>query len=76
MAVDINNATAEELSAGAGIDMELAQHIIDYRDEAGGFTSLDEIAEIPGCDEMLVMHLREAGVNLGAATEAEGTSDL
>lgn len=74
MAVDINNATAEELSAGATIDLELAQRIIDYRDEAGGFTSLDELADIPGCDEMMVMHLRDAGVNLGAAAETEGTS--
>lgn len=76
MAVDINNASAEELAESTGIDLELAQRIIEYRDETGGFNTLDEVADVPGCDEELVMRLRDAGVNLGAAAEAEGSSDL
>jgi competence protein ComEA len=76
MALDINNASAAELAEVEGVGPALAQRIIDYRDEIGGFASLDEVADIPGCDEELVMRLREAGVNLGAAAETEGSSDF
>jgi DNA uptake protein ComE-like DNA-binding protein len=73
MAVDINYTSAEDLSAATGIELGLAKSIIEYRDERGSFTSLDTVAGLPGCDEMLVMRMRGAGVNLGAS-EAQGSS--
>lgn len=75
MALDINYATAEELAAATGLNIEVAQTILDYRDERGGFNSLDEIEKIPGCDEQTTMRLRDSGVNLGAAVEAEGSGE-
>ncbi len=75
MALDINSASVEELAALPGVGMDLAETIIEYRDERGGFTALEEIEEISGLDEQTTMRLREAGVNLGSAVETEGSSD-
>jgi len=77
MAIDINNATAEELIELDGINAELAEVIIAHREENGPFSSLDELADIPGCDEQLVMRLRAAGANVGASTtDMRGQADL
>ncbi len=75
MALDINNASVEEIAALPGVGMELAETIVEFRDERGGFSSLDELRDIPRCDEQMVMRLREAGVNLGAAIETEGSAE-
>lgn len=74
MAIDINYASAEEIAELGGISHELAEQIVAYRDESGGFTSLEELAEIPGCDEQLVLRLREAGANVGAAADIDGAA--
>ncbi len=75
MALDINYATAEELAALTSLSVEQAQAIIDYRDEQGGFTALEEVENIPGFDELTTMRLRDSGITLGAALEAEGSSE-
>ncbi len=76
MALDINNASVEELAALPGVGMDLAELIIEYRDERGGFTALEEIEDVPGCNEQTTMRLREAGVNLGSAIETGGNGDI
>ncbi|MFD9908286.1 helix-hairpin-helix domain-containing protein [Streptomyces sp. NPDC059063] len=46
--VALNTATAEQLDTLPGVGPVLAQHIIDYRTEHGGFRSVDELREVTG----------------------------
>ena len=48
LTVNINTATAEELSSLDGIGEILAQRILDYREEHGDFTSPEEIMQVSG----------------------------
>lgn len=46
--LNINTATAEQLDALYGIGPVLAQRIIQYRQENGPFTSVEELLEVKG----------------------------
>jgi len=46
--IGLNTATAEQLDTLPGVGPVLAQHIIDYRTEHGGFRSVDELREVNG----------------------------
>ncbi|MGW6059986.1 helix-hairpin-helix domain-containing protein [Streptomyces sp. NPDC055189] len=46
--IGLNTATAEQLDELPGVGPVLAQHIIDYRTEHGGFRSVDELREVNG----------------------------
>ncbi|MGW7363340.1 helix-hairpin-helix domain-containing protein [Streptomyces sp. NPDC054841] len=46
--VSLNSATAEQLDTLPGVGPVLAQHIVDYRTEHGGFRSVDELREVTG----------------------------
>jgi competence protein ComEA len=50
-AVDLNSATVEELQRLDGIGPALAQAIVDYREQNGPFTALEQLLEIPGIGE-------------------------
>ncbi len=78
MAIDINEASVEDLSWIVGITPAAAEAIIEYRDEQGGFTSLTEVANVYGCTMRTVDTLDEAGVSVGAAPsldDAEGSHE-
>lgn len=49
--ININTATAEELTALPGIGMVLAQRIVDYRTEHGSFRSKDDLSQVAGIGE-------------------------
>ena len=49
--LDLNTATAEELATLPGIGPELAGRIVAYREEQGGFGSIEEIMEVSGIGE-------------------------
>lgn len=49
--VDINTATAEVLEQIPGVGPVLAQRIIAYRDQNGGFTSIEQLTEVSGIGE-------------------------
>ena len=46
--VPLNGATAEELAAVPGFTPELAQAVVDYRDQYGPMTSLSELVSVLG----------------------------
>lgn len=49
--IPINTATKEQLMTVKGIGETYAQRIIDYREQIGGFTSLEQLMDIKGIGE-------------------------
>ena len=58
--VNLNTATLEQLDALDGIGPATAQSILDFREEQGGFGSVEELGQIPGIGEKRLATLREA----------------
>jgi len=56
--VNINTATAEELAQVPMITPELAQAIVAYREEVGGFQLIEELILIEGFDRELFRRVR------------------
>src|SRR5919108_4108546 len=57
--LNLNTATLEQLDALSGIGPLTAQKILDFREERGGFGSVEELGEIPGIGEVRLASLRE-----------------
>lgn len=46
--VNLNTATKEELMTLPGIGQTYAEHIVDYREKYGSFSSVDQLLNVPG----------------------------
>jgi competence protein ComEA len=57
--LNLNTATLEQLDQLQGIGPSTAQQIIGYREEHGGFRSVDELDQVPGIGEVRLASLRE-----------------
>ena len=57
--LNVNTATLEQLDELDGIGPATAQSIIDYREEHGGFGSVEELGEVPGIGDVRLASLRE-----------------
>ncbi|MFD7705883.1 helix-hairpin-helix domain-containing protein [Streptomyces sp. NPDC059785] len=57
--VSLNSATPEQLDTLPGVGPVLAQHIIDYRTQQGGFRSVDELREVNGIGDRRFADLRD-----------------
>jgi competence protein ComEA len=56
--IDINAASAVELTDLPGIGPALARRIIDYREEHGPFASVDDLLHISGIGERILERLK------------------
>ena len=56
----LGSATVEQLDEIDGIGPTLAERIVEYRTENGGFGSLDELQDVEGIGEKRLETLREA----------------
>lgn len=56
--LDINRASYEELCGLSGIGDMLAQGIIDYREENGGFNNIEEIMNVYGIGENIFENIK------------------
>jgi competence protein ComEA len=57
--LNLNTATLEQLDTLAGVGPATAQKILDFRDEHGGFGSVDELAQVPGIGDKRLASLRD-----------------
>lgn len=57
--LDINAATANELCELYGIGEKLSVRIIDYREENGGFSAIEELSLVPGIGDALLEKLKD-----------------
>ncbi|MDQ1045510.1 competence protein ComEA [Streptomyces sp. V4I2] len=56
--VSLNTATVDQLDTLPGVGPVLAQHIVDYRSQHGGFRSVDELREVNGIGDRRFADLR------------------
>ncbi|MBM3254705.1 MAG: ComEA family DNA-binding protein [Candidatus Omnitrophica bacterium] len=57
--ININQADKEALLGLPGIGEKLAQRILDYRKESGGFNALEDLKNIKGITEYRYQKLKE-----------------
>jgi competence ComEA-like helix-hairpin-helix protein len=58
--IDLNTASREDFLGIEGIGPSLADRIIEFRDERGGLSSVDELRELSGISESTLEELRAA----------------
>ena len=57
--VNLNTATPEQLDTLAGVGPATAAKILAYREQHGGFGSVEELGDVPGIGERRLEALRE-----------------
>jgi competence protein ComEA len=57
--VNLNTATLEQLDELPGVGPATAQKIVDYRQEHGGFGSVEELGQVPGIGDVRLASLRD-----------------
>lgn len=56
--IDLNAASADELTHLLGVTPAVAERIIEYRARQGGFSSIDELATVDGVDHAAIDRAR------------------
>ena len=56
--VNINTGTIEELAQVPLISSELAEAIVEYREEAGEFQVIEELLQVDGFDRKLLRRVK------------------
>ena len=68
--VNINTASAQQLTELPGIGEKLATRIVEYRQKSGGFKSVQELMNVQGVGEKNLAKL-QAHVTVGEAAPAK-----
>ncbi|MCY4659653.1 MAG: helix-hairpin-helix domain-containing protein [Acidobacteria bacterium] len=66
--VDLNRGTLAELDTLPGVGPRTAQRIVEYREENGGFTRLEELMNVRGIGERTFLRLKPL-VTVGSPDE-------
>jgi len=56
--IDINRASAEELTAIPGVGMTIAQRIVDFREKNGPFRRVEDLLKVKGIGEKSLEKIR------------------
>jgi len=56
--VNLNTATAAQLEALPGVGPALAQRIVEYRQQSGGFKKIEELMNVRGIGETSFLKLK------------------
>ncbi len=59
--IDLNKADAETLQYIPGIGPSKSTKIVEYRDQIGGFKTVEDLLAIPGVGEKLLMEIKKYG---------------
>ena len=59
--INLNTADAETIQYIPGIGLSKAEKIVEIRDKAGKFASMDEVDAVPGIGERTMMDIRKYG---------------
>jgi competence protein ComEA len=57
--ININTATVDQLDSLPGIGPAIAQRIIDYRENMGGFKAADQITEVSGIGDATLAKIKD-----------------
>ena len=57
--VNLNTATIDELDALAGVGPATAQKIVDFREANGGFSSVEQLLDVPGIGDAKFAALKD-----------------
>jgi competence protein ComEA len=57
--LNLNTATLEQLDTLSGIGPATAQKILEYREDHGGFGTVEELGQVPGIGDVRLAALRE-----------------
>ena len=75
LAVDVNQASLDQLQTVRGIGPKTAQTILDERSRGGPYASFDDLSErVKGIGEKKALSLQQAGLTIGAAGQANSSS--
>ncbi|MBY0377634.1 MAG: helix-hairpin-helix domain-containing protein [Gammaproteobacteria bacterium] len=58
MVVNVNTATAAQLSSIKGLGPKKAQAIIDYRQEHGPFKQVEDLSQVTGISDKLLANIK------------------
>lgn len=71
-AVDVNHASTSQLQGVRGVGPRMAQTIVDERERAGPFESLEDLSDrVRGIGRKRLQSLRAAGLRIGTGRDPE-----
>ena len=71
--VNINTATAQQLTVLPGVGEKLAARIVDYRQKSGGFKNVSELMNVQGIGEKNLAKIQAYLTVGGEAPKAAGS---